>query len=131
VTKLPFVHLVEEGSVMRVPPIVVSALLIAGAGALPASSATASRELVVYLTSTGFSPHASVAAAGDRVRITVRDRKPHQVAKASGPNSGDVPPNVLEGKGSSVTLMPQEPGAYVYVDRLSAGRPEYRLTIRH
>jgi plastocyanin len=115
---------------MRATPILVSALLVAGAGLLPASSATASREIVVYLTATGFSPRASTTGAGDRVRITVRDGKPHQVAKISGPSSGDVAPNVLEGKGSSVTLMPQEPGSYTYVDRLSTSRPEYRLVVR-
>jgi plastocyanin len=84
----------------------------------------------VYLTGDGFSPAFSTVAVGDRVRFTVRDKKPHQVAKTSGPNAGDVPPTVLEGKGHSVTLSPEEAGAYRYVDRLNARRAEYRLTVR-
>ena len=115
---------------MRVPPIVISALAVTVAGLALASSAAASQEVVVYLTSAGFSPGSSVVAVGDRVRFTVRDKKPHQVAKTSGPNAGDVPPNVLEGKGNSVTLMPEEAGRYSYVDRLNAHRAEYRLTVR-
>lgn len=115
---------------MRVPPIVLSALAISCAGLALASSAVASQEVVVYLTAAGFSPASSVLAVGDRVRFTVRDKKPHQVAKTSGPNAGDVPPTVLESKGHSLTLMPQEAGRYSYVDRLNANRAEYRLTVR-
>jgi plastocyanin len=115
---------------MRVPPIVIAALVVAFAGFSLASSAVASREIVVYLTSSGFSPASSNVAVGDRVRFTVRDKKPHQVAKTSGPNAGDVPPTVLEGKGNSVTLMPEEAGRYSYVDRLNAHRAEYRLNVR-
>jgi plastocyanin len=115
---------------MRVPPIVIAAAVLSFAGVLLASSAGASREVVVYMTASGFSPASSTVAVGDRVRFTVRDKKPHQVAKTSGPNAGDVPPTVLEGKGNSVTLTPQEAGRYSYVDRLNARRAEYQLTVR-
>ncbi len=115
---------------MRVPPIVIAALIIAGAGATLASSAVASKEVVVYVTAAGFSPGSSAVWTGDRIRFTVRDAKPHQLAKTSGPSGGDVPPNVLESKGSSVTLMPDQAGAYTYIDRLNAGHPEFKLTVR-
>lgn len=114
---------------MRVPPLVLSALLIMAAGLPIAQSADASREAVVYLTRSGFSPPTLSIGLGDRVRFTVRDRKPHQLAKTSGPASGDVPPGVLESQGSSVTLEPGEMGAYVYVDRLNPSRAPFRLTL--
>jgi plastocyanin len=115
---------------MRVPAAAVSALFAVAASLALASSAAASREVVVYLTPGGFAPGTSTVSTGDRVRFTVRDRKAHQIAKTSGPNSGDVAPNVLEGQGSSVTLMPDEVGSYTYVDRLNARRPEFRLVVR-
>jgi plastocyanin len=115
---------------MRVPPIVASALLVAFASLSLAPSATASREAVVYLSAAGFTPASVTIAVGDRLRFTVRDRKSHQLAKTSGPNSGDVAPNVLEGQGLSVTLMPEEPGTYTYVDRLNPGKPAFRLIVR-
>jgi plastocyanin len=115
---------------MRVPPLVVSALLVASASITLAPSAFASREAVVYLTVAGFTPHSATIAVGDRVRFTVRDHKAHQLAKTSGPNSGAVAPNVLEGQGNSVTLSPDEVGAYTYVDRLNPRKPEFRLTVR-
>jgi plastocyanin len=105
-------------------------LVVAFASLSLTASAVASKEVVVYITAAGFSPGSSSVSAGDRVRFTVRDRKPHQVAKTSGPNGGDVAPNVLEGKGSSITLMPDEAGSYSYVDRLNSRHPEYRLTVR-
>ena len=115
---------------MRVPAMMLSALLSAAAGAAFGQTAFASQETVVYLSASGFSSPSSAIAVGDRVRFTVRDRKPHQIAKTSSPNSGDVPPTVLEKRGDSVTLSPDEPGAYVYVDRLNPARPSYRLTVR-
>lgn len=115
---------------MRVPSVVLSALLLAFASVSLAASAAASREAVVYLTASGFSPRSVTLAVGDRVRFTVRDHKAHQVAKTSGPNSGDVAPNVLEGQGNSVTLTPEEAGTYIYVDRLNPRRPEFRLAVR-
>ena len=115
---------------MRVPSIVVSALLVASASLSLAPSALASQEMVVHLATSGFTPGSMTISAGDRVRFTVRDHKPHQIAKTGGPNSGDVAPNVLEGRGSSVTLMPDEPGTYTYVDRLNPSKPEFRLTVR-
>jgi len=114
---------------MRVPPIVASAALAAFASITLASSALATREAVVYLTAGGFSPRATTIAIGDRVRFTVRDHKAHQLAQTSGPNSGTVAPNVLEGQGNSVTLAPDEVGTYSYVDRLNASRPEFKLTV--
>jgi plastocyanin len=113
---------------MRVPPIVIAAVLAVSAGAALAAPST--REVVVYLTATGFSPSQSTLALGDRVRFTVRDRKPHQIAKTSGPDSGELSPNVLEGKGSSITLLENGVGSYTYIDRLNPRRGEYRLTIR-
>jgi plastocyanin len=115
---------------MRVPSIVASALLLSLATAALPPSALASHEAVVYLTASGFSPGSLSVSAGDRIRFTVRDHKAHQIAKSSGPNSGDVAPNVLEGQGSSVTLMPAEPGTYTYIDRLNPRRPEFRVTMR-
>jgi plastocyanin len=115
---------------MRVPPIVVSALCFAFASVALVPGASASREAVVYITSAGFSPSSLTLPAGDRVRLTVRDHKSHQIAKTSGPNSGDVAPDVLNGQGYSVTLMPSEPGTYTYIDRLNPKRPEFRLVVR-
>jgi plastocyanin len=115
---------------VRVPANVVSALLVASASLSLAPSALASSEDVVYLTATGFTPARITMTVGDRVRFTVRDHKSHQIAKTSGPNSGDVAPNVLSGQGDSVTLMPDEPGTYMYVDRLNPRRPELRVTVR-
>lgn len=115
---------------MRVPSIVASVLLLALASVPLSPSALASHEAVVYLTTSGFSPGSLTIASGDRIRFTVRDRKAHQIAKTSGPSSGDVAPNVLEGQGSSVTLMPAEPGTYVYIDRLNPNRPQFRVTMR-
>jgi plastocyanin len=115
---------------MRVPSILVSALVFAVAVVAAAPGASASREAVVYLTPAGFSPGSASIAAGDRVRFTVRDHKAHQLAKTGGPNSGDVAPNVLEGQGRSITLAPVEPGVYTYVDRLNPAKPEFRLTLR-
>jgi plastocyanin len=115
---------------MRVRPVIVSAFCAAFASLMLAAPSGASKEIVVYLTKTGFSPPSSSIAVGDRIRFTVRDHKPHQVAKTSGPNSGAVPPSVLEGQGSSITLFPDEPGTYSYIDRLNAGRIQYRLTVR-
>ena len=115
---------------MRVPPMVVSALLAILASVALAPSAQATREHVVYLTAAGFSPVSAAIAVGDRVRFTVRDHKAHQVAKTSGPNSGEVPPTVLEGQGYSVTLAPTEAGSYTYVDRLNPAKPEFRLSVR-
>jgi plastocyanin len=113
---------------MRVP-IIASALLVTFASLSVAPSA-ASREAVVYLSAAGFSPSSTSIRVGDRVRFTVRDRRSHQLAKTSGPNSGDVAPNVLEGQGLSVTLMPSEPGTYTYVDRLNPRKPGFRLIVR-
>jgi len=115
---------------MRMPPVAVSAVLAAVASLMLASSAAASREAVVYLTASGFAPGAATVWTGDRVRFTVRDRKVPQLAKTGGPNTGDVAPNVLEGQGASVTLSPKEAGTYMYVDRLNAARPEFRLIVR-
>ena len=115
---------------MRVPPIVVSGLLAVFASVALAPSAQATREAVVYLTATGFSPASATIAVGDRVRFTVRDHKAHQLAKTSGPNSGEVAPNVLERQGHSVTLAPVEVGTYSYMDRLNPRKPEFRLTVR-
>ncbi|HEY0613805.1 MAG TPA: cupredoxin domain-containing protein [Candidatus Elarobacter sp.] len=116
---------------MRVPSIVVSLLLVlALASLVRAPGALASHEAVVYLTAAGFSPASVALGAGDRVRFTVRDHRAHQLAKTSGPNSGDVAPNVLERQGHSITLMPVEPGTYTYVDRLNPKKPEFRLTLR-
>jgi len=115
---------------MRVPSIAVSALLLAAASLAQPPSALASHEAVVYLTASGFAPGSLTLGPGDRIRFTVRDHKPHQIAKTSGPNSGDVAPSVLEGQGSSVTLMPSEPGSYTYVDRLNPRKPAFRVRIR-
>ncbi len=115
---------------MRVPPIIVSALLAVFASVQLAGPAAASQEIVVHLSAKGFVPGASIIVVGDRVRFTVRDRKPHQLWKVSGPNSGDVAPNVLENKGSSTTMEFTEPGTYTYLDRLNPGRHEYKLTVR-
>jgi plastocyanin len=115
---------------MRVAPIVVSALLAAFASVALAPSALATREAVVYLTAAGFAPASATIAVGDRVRFTVRDHKAHQLAKTSGPDSGAVAPNVLEGQGNSVTLAPIEVGTYTYADRLNPRKPEFRLTVR-
>ena len=84
----------------------------------------------MHLSANGFVPIASTIAVGDRVRFTVRDRKPHQIAKASGPDSGELAPNVLEGKGASITLMQNEVGSYTYVDRINAKSPPFHLTVR-
>jgi plastocyanin len=113
---------------MRVPPIVIAALVAATTSV--ALAAPIGREVVVHLTGTGFSPAASTIAYGDRVRFTVRDHKPHQIAKASGPDSGELAPNVLEGKGSSITLMQNGIGSYTYVDRLNSKSAQFRLTVR-
>jgi plastocyanin len=115
---------------MRVRPIIVSAFLGAAACLALGGPAGASREIVVYLTKAGFSPSSSSVSVGDRIRFTVRDHKPHQVAKTSGPVSGEVKPMVLEGQGSSLTLFPDEAGTYTYIDRLNAGRTEYRVIVR-
>ena len=116
---------------MRVPSIAVSAfVLVCVLLAAAAPSAQASHEAVVYLTTAGFSPGSVSIAVGDRVRFTVRDHKAHQLAKTSGPNSGAVAPNVLEGQGHSVTLAPDEAGSYTYVDRLNPRKPEFRLSLR-
>ncbi len=115
---------------MRVPPIVASALIAVFASAALAGIAAASQEIVVHLSAKGFVPVASTITVGDRVRFTVRDHKPHQLWKVSGPNSGDVTPNVLENKGSSVTMEFTENGTYTYLDRLNPARREYRLTVR-
>ena len=115
---------------MRVRPIAISAFLGALAGMTAAIPAAASHEVVVYLTKTGFSPASSAVTVGDRVRFTVRDHKPHQVAKTSGPEAGAIAPNVLESQGSSITLLPSEPGTYTYIDRLNAKRIEYRIVVR-
>lgn len=115
---------------MRVPANVVSALLVASASLSLAPSALASREDVVYLTAAGFSPGWVTITIGDRLRFTVRDHKSHQIAKTSGPNSGDVAPNVLSGQGDSLTLTPDEAGTYLYVDRLNPAKPELRLIVR-
>lgn len=115
---------------MRVPANVVSALLVASASLSLTPNALASREDVVYLTAAGFAPAWINMSVGDRVRFTVRDHKVHQIAKTSGPNSGDVAPNVLSRQGDSVTLMPDEPGTYMYVDRLNPHKPELRVTVR-
>ena len=113
---------------MLVPPIVIAAFVAASASV--ALAAPASREVVVHLTLSGFVPTAQTIAYGDRLRFTVRDHKPHQIAKASGPDSGALAPNVLEGKGASITLMQNEVGSYTYVDRLNAKSPPFRLTVR-
>jgi plastocyanin len=116
---------------MRVPTIVSSALLAVFASvALAGTAAATSREIVVHLSAAGFVPASSTIAVGDRVRFTVRDRKPHQLWKVTGPNSGDVPPDVLENKGSSATLAFTEAGSYTYLDRLNPGRHEFRLLVR-
>jgi plastocyanin len=115
---------------MRVPPIIASALLAVYAGASLAVIAAASQEIVVHLSEKGFVPVTSTIAVGDRVRFTVRDHKPHQLWKVSGPNSGETPVDVLENKGSSTTMAFTEPGTYTYLDRLNPGRHEYRLTVR-
>ncbi len=112
---------------MRVPPIIVSALLAVVASV---SLAVASQEIVVHVGAKGFVPIASTITVGDRVRFTVRDRKPHQLWKATGPNSGDAPRIVLENQGSSTTMEFTEPGTYTYLDRLYPHRPEFRLTVR-
>src|SRR6202035_4545702 len=104
--------------------------LTAFASVTLASSALATREAVVYLTAGGFAPQNLTIVVGDRVRFTVRDHKAHQLALISGPNSGSVAPNVLEGQGYSVTLLPDEAGTYTYADRLNPGKPEFRLTVR-
>jgi plastocyanin len=116
--------------ITRVPANVVSALLVASASLSLAPNALASREDVVYLTAAGFTPAWITMTVGDRVRFTVRDHKTHQIAKTSGPTSGDISPNVLSVQGDSVTLMPGEPGTYMYVDRLNPNKPELRLTVR-
>jgi plastocyanin len=113
---------------MRVPPIVIAALVAASTSL--ALAAPTGREVVVHLTAAGFTPPSSTIAYGDRVRFTVRDHKPHQIAKTSGPDSGELSPNVLEGKGSSITLMENEVGSYTYVDRLNAKKEPFRLTVR-
>jgi plastocyanin len=115
---------------VRVPASVISALLVASASISLAPSALASREDVVYLTAAGFAPGSITMNVGDRLRFTVRDHKSHQIAKTSGPNSGDVAPNVLSGQGDSITLMAAEAGTYLYVDRLNPRKPELRLTVR-
>jgi plastocyanin len=115
---------------MHVRPIVVSAFLGAFATAALVGAASASKEIVVYLTKAGFSPARSSIAVGDRIRFTVRDHKPHQIAKTSGPEGGAVPPSVLEAQGSSITLFPDEAGTYTYIDRLNAAKPEYRVIVR-
>jgi len=115
---------------MRVPPIVASALLAAFVGGSVVPAALASREVVVHFTKSGFSPRSSTIVVGDRVRFTVRDHKNHQLWKKTGSQAGDVPPNILEGQGGSVTLAPTEPGTYEYVDRLSPKNPSFKLTVR-
>ena len=115
---------------MRVPPIIASALLAVFATGSLAAVAVASQEIVVHLSAKGFAPVASTIAVGDRVRFTVRDRKPHQLWKVSGPSSGEARVNVLEAKGSSTTMEFTEAGTYTYLDRLNPGRHEYRLTVR-
>jgi len=115
---------------MRVPPIIASALLAVFASVSVAVTATASQEIVVHLSEKGFVPVASTIAVGDRVRFTVRDHKPHQLWKVSGPNSGETPVDVLQDKGSSTTMAFTEAGTYTYLDRLNPGRHEYRLTVR-
>ena len=54
---------------MRVPPIVIAALVAATTSV--ALAAPIGREVVVHLTGTGFSPAASTIAYGDRVRFTL------------------------------------------------------------
>jgi plastocyanin len=115
---------------MRVPSFIASALLVAFVGGSFAPAVPATHELVVYLTKVGFSPGAMTIHIGDRVRFTVRDHKPHQIAKTAGPDSGDVPANVLEGQGSSVTLAYNDDGTYLYMDRLNPKKAEFKLTVR-
>jgi plastocyanin len=115
---------------MRVPSIVAPALLAAFVAGAFVPAALASREAVVYLTASGFAPRSVTIHIGDRVRFTVRDHKPHQLAKTAGPDSGEVAPNVLEAQGASVTLAPNDDGVYVYVDRLNPRKPEFHLTVR-
>jgi plastocyanin len=118
------------GFVMRLPPVIASALLAVFASASLAAVTAASQEIVVHLSAKGFVPVSSTIAVGDRVRFTVRDHKPHQLWKVSGPNSGDTPVDVLENKGSSTTMAFTEAGTYAYRDRLNPARPEYKLTVR-
>ncbi|HYW55061.1 MAG TPA: hypothetical protein VE826_13900 [Dongiaceae bacterium] len=115
---------------MRVPPIIASALLAVSASVSLAVIAAASQEIVVHLSEKGFVPVASAIVVGDRVRFTVRDHKPHQLWKVSGPASGDAPVDVLGNKGSSTTMAFTEAGTYTYRDRLNPARPEYHLTVR-
>ena len=115
---------------MRVPSILAAVILLVLGLEAAAISAPASREVVVYLTTAGFSPAATTIALGDRVRFTVRDRKPHQLRKTTGPTSGELPTDVLENQGASVTLMPEDAGTYSYIDQLNNRKPAFRLVVR-
>jgi len=115
---------------MRVRRVIVPMFLAAFASVALAGAAAASQEIVVFISSHGFSQRTSTISPGDRVRFTVRDHKNHQLWKKTGSAAGDVPPNVLEGQGSTVTLMPTEPGTYTYVDRLYPNFPEFHLIVR-
>jgi plastocyanin len=114
---------------MHARRVVIPTLLALATSFVSAGPAAASHELVVYLSATGFAPQSRTVALGDRIRFTVRDDKNHQLWKRVGSSSGDVPPNVLEGRGSSVTLAPSEAGAYAYTDRLNPRTPEFRLQV--
>lgn len=116
---------------MRARPLVVSTALLAALGSTAFAGPVApSHEAVIYLGQLGFSQRSSTIAPSDRIRFTVRDHRNHQVWKKTGSAAGDVPPNILEGQGSSVTLGPVEPGSYVYVDRLNPSTREFHLFVR-
>jgi plastocyanin len=111
-------------------PVIIPVLLAVFASSALAGPAATSREIVVFISSHGFSQRSATISPGDRVRFTVRDHKNHQLWKKMGSASGSVPPSVLEGQGATVTLMPAEPGAYSYVDRLNPTWPEFHLVVR-
>ena len=118
------------GLSLRVPANVVSALVVASASLSIVPRASASRDHVVNLTAAGFTPPWITMNVGDRVLFTVRDNRVHQIAKSRGPSSGDVAANVLSGQGDSVTLRPDEPGTYTYLDCMNEHMPGLRLTVR-
>jgi plastocyanin len=103
---------------------------VASVAALASATPLDARDISIWVTDGGFIPKNSTVAAGDHVRFVSRGRSPHQISKASGPDGGDLRPEVLDEPGRSVLVTLTSPGHYVYVDRLLRPTREFRVTVR-
>jgi plastocyanin len=108
---------------MKVPSVLVAALFLA------LSAPAAARDQIVQVSATGFSPASATIGLGSHVNFVVHDDVPHQIAMASGPNSGERKPTVLERRNSTDLVMFTEAGTYTYVDRLHPKAQPFRLIV--